>query len=257
MGLSSTRLVPRAGPRLPATIKELRAPYRVVCFRFFASPEIFSFGESGLCPDKASEVIRPALESALDGLMTMRAAEGADLKKDLLSRLAILEKATKTIAAETPIIVTRQRDLLQSRLRDAGIELDLEDDRLLKELPCLRIVATSPRNPPVSIPISVAFAVISTRTNRSDALLTFFARKSTGNSTPLDPKPTMPAWAKPWSKARQNSKRFENRFKILNEINKRHQGSLYSLHWWHPSLFFLSHADPRLRRYSRKLRPQV
>lgn len=114
--------------------KSLGRPIELSAADFLRAPEIFSFGEGGLCPDKASEVIRPALESALDGLMTMRAAEGADLKKDLLSRLAILEKATKTIAAETPIIVARQRDLLHSRLRDAGIELDLEDDRLLKEI---------------------------------------------------------------------------------------------------------------------------
>lgn len=101
---------------------------------FLRAPEVFSFEESGFDVEQAKEVIEPALVAALEGLLTMRSSEGADLRNDLVSRLAILENATKIIASKTPEIVARQRDLLHSRLREAGIELNLDDERLLKEV---------------------------------------------------------------------------------------------------------------------------
>jgi len=101
---------------------------------FLRTPGIINFEESGWEPETASSAIEPALASALEKLIEMRTAEGGDLKKDLLARLLILEEHTQVIAAANPRVVARQRELLHTRLRDAGIDLDLHDERLLKEV---------------------------------------------------------------------------------------------------------------------------
>lgn len=101
---------------------------------FLRIPEILSFDETGYDPGEAEAVIRPALDLALEGLIAMRTAEADDLREDLLGRLALLEEKTSEIADQTPAIVARQRDLLHSRLRETGLEIDLKDERLLKEV---------------------------------------------------------------------------------------------------------------------------
>ncbi len=101
---------------------------------FLRAPGIITYEDSGWDTEEARAAIEPALSSALENLVVMRTAEGNDLKTDLLARLIILEDHAKVIAATTPKIVIRQRELLHNRLRDAGIDLDLNDERLLKEI---------------------------------------------------------------------------------------------------------------------------
>jgi uncharacterized protein (TIGR00255 family) len=101
---------------------------------FLRAPGVITFEDSGWDPKVAQKAIDPALDAALDKLVEMRTAEGDDLKTDLLARLDILEEHAAVIATASPQVVTRQRELLNSRLRDAGIELDLNDERLLKEV---------------------------------------------------------------------------------------------------------------------------
>jgi len=112
----------------------LERPIELTAQDFLKAPGIISFSDSGWDPDEALAAIEPALTTALAKLVEMRLAEGADLKSDLLPRLQILEDHAQTIAEITPKVVTRQRELLHSRLRDAEIEIDLNDERLLKEL---------------------------------------------------------------------------------------------------------------------------
>ncbi len=101
---------------------------------FLRSPGIFNFQNSGHDPKLAFAAIEPALEAALSKLVEMRTREGDDLQSDLLARIDILEKETAEISEKSPQVVTRQRELLHQRLRDAEIELDLNDERLLKEI---------------------------------------------------------------------------------------------------------------------------
>ncbi|YCM45478.1 YicC/YloC family endoribonuclease [Verrucomicrobiaceae bacterium 227] len=101
---------------------------------FLRIPGLLSFEDSGLDPDEALEAISPALDGALERLLEMRQSEGQDLKSDLLERLDIIEEHAKVIAEANPQVVIRQRENLHQRLRDAEIELDLNDERLLKEI---------------------------------------------------------------------------------------------------------------------------
>jgi uncharacterized protein (TIGR00255 family) len=64
----------------------------------------------------------------------MRSTEGAHLKSDLESRLAVLKGFLQQISEQAPSVVKRYRDNLIKRLDSADIELNLDDERLIKEI---------------------------------------------------------------------------------------------------------------------------
>jgi len=101
---------------------------------FLRQPGIISLEEAELDTDAAWQALSPALAQAIDGLVSMRIAEGADLKRDLESRISTLAELAAKVAAAAPNVPIRQRELLFNRLRDAGLDLDPSDDRVLKEL---------------------------------------------------------------------------------------------------------------------------
>jgi uncharacterized protein YicC (UPF0701 family) len=86
----------------------------------------------------AFELARPALlvtlDQALAGFAAMRAAEGAALKEDFEARLALLAVYIEAIAARAPGVVVAAREALLKRLREAGLELRVDDERVLKEI---------------------------------------------------------------------------------------------------------------------------
>ena len=86
----------------------------------------------------AAEEAQPELlklvDQALAGFAAMREREGATLQADLLARVAIIRGHFETIAARAPQIAAGYRENLFRRLRDAGLELDLNDERVLKEI---------------------------------------------------------------------------------------------------------------------------
>ena len=85
-------------------------------------------------PEKAWKTVEGALQGALRGLAAMRATEGEALLVDFLGRLEKLRAHTEAIAVRAPQTVTNQREQLMQRLRAAGLELDVNDERVLKEV---------------------------------------------------------------------------------------------------------------------------
>ena len=101
---------------------------------FLRQPGILAIGNSEMVADEAWLAVAPALHDALEQLTAMRASEGEHLASDLAARLASLDSLTARLAAEAPERPLRQRELLLKRLREAGLEIDLADERVLKEL---------------------------------------------------------------------------------------------------------------------------
>lgn len=101
---------------------------------FLRQPGIITLGSGQIDADEAWLAIEPALGDALSALTAMRESEGGHLKEDFLNRLATLASFARSIAGDAPARAARQRDLLTKRLRDAGLELDPADERVLKEL---------------------------------------------------------------------------------------------------------------------------
>ncbi len=89
----------------------------------------------GLPADEtAAGVLLKALDEALRGLAAMRAREGEALLIDFLGRWEKLHAATEAIAQRAPQISSGYREQLMQRLRQAGLELDPNDERVLKEV---------------------------------------------------------------------------------------------------------------------------
>ena len=79
-------------------------------------------------------LVRTAFEEALGNLVTMRQAEGAALSKDLNARLAKMTIMVEGMEVAEKAAPLRHRDAMLKRLKDAGLDLDVSDERVLKEL---------------------------------------------------------------------------------------------------------------------------
>ena len=98
------------------------------------APGVIQLGETLPEAEDAWLFVEKALKESLSKLLEMRSTEGAHLKSDLESRLAILKGFLQQIAEQAPSVVKRHRENLIKRLDAAGIELNLDDERLIKEI---------------------------------------------------------------------------------------------------------------------------
>ncbi len=100
---------------------------------YLRAPDIFVF-EEDYQVEEIWAALQPALDEALDGLVEMRAEEGADLQIELERILAALAALTHEIEKHAPSVVTAHRETLLRRLRDADLDLNPDDERILKEI---------------------------------------------------------------------------------------------------------------------------
>ena len=93
-------------------------------------------GQAGALPELAAveTIVQAAFVLALDQLVAMRAREGAALAADLRARLGLLAGFVQTMEASEQGAVARHREALLRRLKEAGLDLDVSDERVLKEL---------------------------------------------------------------------------------------------------------------------------
>src|SRR6266540_1931074 len=84
--------------------------------------------------EDAAPVVADSVAEALRSFVAMRAQEGEALLVDLLARLNVLRGLVDTIAARAPLVAPNYRELLLQRLRQAGLELDVSDERVLREI---------------------------------------------------------------------------------------------------------------------------
>ncbi len=99
------------------------------------APGVMETEEGAQDAEEFWSAIRTALRQALKGLTAMRANEGAHLAKDLVNRIAAIEKAVRRIEKRAPAVVQRFREQLSQKLANAGIgQADLNEDRLAREI---------------------------------------------------------------------------------------------------------------------------
>ena len=84
--------------------------------------------------DAAAPVLAKALTEALQHFVGMRATEGEALLADFQQRLGTLATHVAAVAARAPLVTGSYREVLHKRLREAGLELDVRDERVLKEV---------------------------------------------------------------------------------------------------------------------------
>lgn len=101
---------------------------------FLRQPGIISAGGTEIDAEAAWLAIEPALKDALGQLVAMRASEGDHLMADFWERLGVLHSFVRKIEIEAPGRPVRQKEMLMKRLRDAGLELNPDDERVVKEV---------------------------------------------------------------------------------------------------------------------------
>jgi len=84
--------------------------------------------------EAAQTIVLPALETALKTFAQMRTREGEALLTDFLARIAILQTHIEGITTRAPEVTGSYREQLLQRLRQAGLEIDISDERVLKEI---------------------------------------------------------------------------------------------------------------------------
>ena len=97
-------------------------------------PGVFAFETSTLPVDELQQSIGQVLDEGLKGLLAMQDAEGEHLEQDLEKRLEFVENELQIIATSAPQVIERQRKNMHQRLKEAGLDIDLKDDRLLREI---------------------------------------------------------------------------------------------------------------------------
>jgi uncharacterized protein (TIGR00255 family) len=90
--------------------------------------------EENIEANKAWPALERALNVALAELVKMREREGKHLAKDLIRRLKTLRSELKEVRALYPNVVKRYRDAMLERINKAGLNVPVNDERLLKEI---------------------------------------------------------------------------------------------------------------------------
>lgn len=114
--------------------KELGASGEVNIETVLRAPGVLRAAEDQLGAEESWPHIESALKEALRDLVKMREVEGKHLAKDLIQRLKTLRTSLRKVRALQPAVVKRYRQQLHDRILKAGIDLPIEDDRLLKEV---------------------------------------------------------------------------------------------------------------------------
>jgi uncharacterized protein (TIGR00255 family) len=84
--------------------------------------------------EAAQPTVKDTLTAALRAFAAMRAKEGEALLADLMNRGETMHRHVEAIAARAPLVPMGYREQLAKRLRDAGLELDVNDERVLREI---------------------------------------------------------------------------------------------------------------------------
>lgn len=115
--------------------KELKLAGAVPLDLLVRAPGVLQSNDEVADAEEFWPAVEKALGRALQMLVKMRQREGAHLKKDLVSRIAVMSKAVERVRKLAPQVQVRYQQQLLQRLNAAGLaELKMDDERLLKEV---------------------------------------------------------------------------------------------------------------------------
>lgn len=80
------------------------------------------------------EILKNALDIAIEKMIQSRTIEGASIRLDLLSKLDTMSEALNIIKEQTPNVVLAYREKLMSRLQDILDHVDIDETRVAMEV---------------------------------------------------------------------------------------------------------------------------
>lgn len=114
--------------------KELGAGGELSIETVLRVPGVLRMPEEEISIQELWPQLEQALKEALSDLVTMRVREGKHLAKDLIKRLKEVRESVRKIRQVQPSVLKRYRQNLQERIERAGLELPVDDERLVKEV---------------------------------------------------------------------------------------------------------------------------
>ena len=114
--------------------KELGIPGEIEMETILRAPGVIKAPEEQISPEAAWPHVEMGLKAALADLLRMREAEGRHLARDLEKRLKTVRESVKKVRKFLPGVVKRYRESLHERIKRAGLELAIDDERLVKEV---------------------------------------------------------------------------------------------------------------------------
>jgi uncharacterized protein (TIGR00255 family) len=99
-----------------------------------SGPGVLVEQEPEIDPEKLAPPCLAALDQAMRQLLLMRKKEGAALAADLRKRARLVKSACAAMEKRVPEVMAKHRAALLARALKAGIELNPNDERILKEL---------------------------------------------------------------------------------------------------------------------------
>ena len=101
---------------------------------FYNVPGVIATAEIDTADPELLDGVLKALNSALEQFIIMRRNEGRELENDLRTRLNLLQSLLEKIIPFTKKINENIRTNLLAKCGEAGLNIDLNDERLLKEI---------------------------------------------------------------------------------------------------------------------------
>ncbi len=84
--------------------------------------------------DEIWQILKSALEGALEALVAMRLKEGAEIRNSLLEKADFIEKTVKQIKDRSPDIVKEYKAKLESRINELMEQQSIDESRLAVEV---------------------------------------------------------------------------------------------------------------------------
>jgi uncharacterized protein (TIGR00255 family) len=98
------------------------------------APGVLKLAESAVDVESIWPCVETALRKGLVQLVKMREKEGKFLANDLTERLGGLSGGVEQVRKAAPATVNRYRAQLHARVKEAGLGVPIDDERLLKEV---------------------------------------------------------------------------------------------------------------------------
>ncbi|HUI07896.1 MAG TPA: YicC/YloC family endoribonuclease [Verrucomicrobiae bacterium] len=98
------------------------------------APGVMKLAETSVDAESVWPSVRVALQKAVAALVKMREKEGKFLAADLAQRLRLLESGLEQVSRVAPAVIARFREQLHARVREAGLDVPVDDERLAKEV---------------------------------------------------------------------------------------------------------------------------
>jgi uncharacterized protein (TIGR00255 family) len=114
--------------------KELNATGEISIETVLRAPGVLRAPEGEVSVDDVWPQVESALKEALADLVKMREHEGKHLAKDLIHRLKTVRGCVRKIRVLQPGVLKRHRQSLHERIQKAGVEIPVDDERLVKEV---------------------------------------------------------------------------------------------------------------------------